>query len=64
MKKIWMVCLIFFLSACSATQILLPYHEEPLCRKGYGTGYCGGISEVYDRIDKDLANKKTSRREN
>ena len=25
-----------------------PYEEEPLCKSGKGTGYCGSVSDVYE----------------
>ncbi len=41
---------LFLLTSCS--RILLPYHEEPLCRKGPGVGFCGSLSEIYEDMEK------------
>lgn len=55
---------VFAASACSLSKIVLPYEEEPLCKIGYGGGYCGSITDVYDRVDKDygVVNGKVKRR--
>lgn len=39
------VMIIFIISGCS--KVLLPYEEEPACKKGIGKGVCGSLSEVY-----------------
>lgn len=33
-------------SGCSS-KVLLPYEDEPLCKRGNGEGMCGSVSEVY-----------------
>lgn len=43
------------------TSIVLPYHEEPLCRKGVTGGYCASMTEVYDEISKDMKQNKKYR---
>lgn len=39
------LCL-FLSSGC--TKLIFPYHEEKICRKGIGQGYCGSVSEIYE----------------
>ena len=53
MKKSAVLALLglsLFLTSCS--RILLPYHEEPLCKKGPGVGFCGSLSEIYEDMEK------------
>jgi hypothetical protein len=35
-------------SGCSS-KILLPYEEEPLCKRGAGEGICGSVSDVHKK---------------
>ncbi|HIC97895.1 MAG TPA: hypothetical protein EYP11_05820 [Aquificaceae bacterium] len=41
--------LALFLTSCA--QVLLPYHEEPLCKKESRVGYCGSLSEIYEDME-------------
>lgn len=53
MKKrlMLLICLATFLfNGCAS--ILMPYAEEPLCKKGISGGYCGNLSEIYE-VTKD-----------
>ncbi|MFA6396633.1 MAG: hypothetical protein WCW84_11765 [Sulfurimonas sp.] len=43
-----MVVSAFLLIGCSS-KILLPYEEEPLCKRGANEGMCGSVSEVYKK---------------
>ena len=38
--------LCFFLSGCA--KLIFHYHEEKICKKGIGQGYCGSVSEIYE----------------
>ena len=40
------VLLSLFLGGCS---VILPYSEDTLCSKGAEGGYCGRISDVYEK---------------
>lgn len=40
-----LIC-ILALAGCSV-KVLLPYEDEPLCKKGPNEGMCGSVSEVY-----------------
>jgi hypothetical protein len=37
------------LSSCS---ILMPYDENPICKRGNHTGLCGSITDVYNYYDQ------------
>ena len=45
--------LLGFLMLTSCSSVLLPYHEEPLCRKGSGVGFCGSLSEIYTDMEEN-----------
>lgn len=51
MRLIFLALGLVFLSSCSS--MLLPYHEEPLCRKGVSGGFCGSLSEIYEDMEKN-----------
>ena len=40
------------------TKLIMPYAEEPMCRKGIVGGYCGSITEVYDVTTEEMKRKK------
>jgi len=49
MKKLKLLLLFLSISVfCSSCSLLLPYEEEPLCRKGKEGGYCGSLLDVYE----------------
>lgn len=45
------------LLATGCAGVLVPYHDEPLCRKGSTGGYCGSVTEVYDAVTGELERK-------
>ncbi len=51
MKKVLVVVIPLLLTA-SCSQLLMSYHEEPLCRKADGVGFCGSLSEIYEDTEK------------
>ena len=55
MKKLLALLFIAALSmsGCSLAKALMPYHEQPLCQRGAGTGYCGSITAVYRQSLKE-----------
>lgn len=44
------LCFSLFVAACST---MMPYADEPLCRKSVSGGYCGSLSDVYDATVRD-----------
>jgi len=60
-RGFWFVILSFFLSSCSS--LLLPYHSEPLCKKGASGGVCGSLSEVYEDLEKEKQGKGKDKKE-
>jgi hypothetical protein len=49
-KKIALITgLTITLAGC--TWLTMPYQDEPLCKKGTGSGYCSSISEVDKKTD-------------
>jgi hypothetical protein len=44
--------------------MIMPYAEEPLCRKGVEGGYCGSLSDVYDAVSYEQYSKQTHNRNN
>mgnify|MGYP000034062335 FL=1 len=51
MKKItlFMGLLVYVLSITGCnSKIFMPYEDEPLCKAGKESGYCGSVSEVYE----------------
>jgi len=51
MRMIFTLVIISLLTG-SCSKILLPYHEEPLCSKKDGVGFCGSLSEIYEDMEK------------
>jgi hypothetical protein len=51
-KKAVLISVVVFLSGCST--LIVPYHNEPLCKKVDGGGYCGSITEVYHAVSEDI----------
>jgi hypothetical protein len=49
--------LFLFASGCST---LMPYHENPLCKRGSETGYCGSVSDVYQQTLREQNKNKGS----
>ena len=50
MKKLFLSGIVLAavaLSCMGCGRILLPYHENFLCNRGAGTGYCGSLRQVY-----------------
>jgi len=50
------------LSGCAS--MIMPYAEEPLCRKGVEGGYCGSLSDVYDAVTCEQYPKQENKRNN
>lgn len=46
-----MAIFILAFTGCSG-KVLLPYEDEPLCKKGPKEGLCGSVSEVYTYSSK------------
>lgn len=47
MKSLFLtIIFILTLTGCNG-KVLLPYEDEPLCKKGPKEGMCGSVSEVY-----------------
>ena len=44
--------------------MIMPYAEEPLCRKGVEGGYCGSLSDVYDAVTCEQYPKQGNNRNN
>lgn len=53
MRKVLFVFAGFSLLLVSCGRVLLPYNEEPLCRKGPSAGFCGSLSEIYEDMEKN-----------
>ncbi len=51
MRRVLILCI--FLSLYSCSGVLLPYHEEPLCRREESVGFCGSLSEIYRDMEKN-----------
>ncbi|WP_165921713.1 hypothetical protein [Sulfuricurvum sp. IAE1] len=47
MKQFIILVMIGFGFVGCSTKVLLPYDDEPLCKRGTGEGMCGSVSEVY-----------------
>lgn len=45
-QMIVLIYVALLLNACSM-KILLPYEEEPSCKRGQKEGMCGSVSEIY-----------------
>jgi hypothetical protein len=56
------ILIALLLSACAS--MIMPYAEEPLCRKGVEGGYCGSLSDVYDAVSYEQYSKQTHNRNN
>lgn len=54
--------LALLLSGCAS--MIMPYAEEPLCRKGVEGGYCGSLTDVYDIVSYEQYLKQTHDRNN
>jgi hypothetical protein len=50
--------LVLLLNGCAS--IIMPYADEPLCRKGVEGGYCGSLSDVYDAVTYEQYPKQTN----
>lgn len=48
MKLTIFILMAILISGCSS-KILLPYEEEPLCKRGPNDGMCGSVSQVYKK---------------
>ena len=46
------------LNSCS---ILMPYEENPACKRGNQTGLCGSITDVYNYYDQGYTIKDAER---
>jgi len=51
--KITILSVLALLLFSGCGKILLPYEEAPLCNIGIGQGYCGSVSNVYDKTTED-----------
>lgn len=58
-RAIVVLMLSLVLSSCA---VMMPYAEEPLCRKSVSGGYCGSLSDVYDATNEaaDTRAKQTN----
>ncbi len=50
--------LALLLSGCA--WLTMPYQDEPLCKKGTGSGYCNSISEVDRKVDSVVKDQSVS----
>jgi len=56
-RIIFSILTVFMISGCA--RLLLPYHEHALCEKGYESGYCGSVKQVYEEsLKQDKENSK------
>ena len=55
MKKTLLLFITLFSLLTSCSKLLLPYNEEPLCRKGPEVGFCGSLSEIYEDMERNPA---------
>ncbi|HHJ63323.1 MAG TPA: hypothetical protein ENJ61_00285 [Aquifex aeolicus] len=53
MKGILILCVFLSLLVGSCGGLLLPYHEEPLCRREGTVGFCGSLSEIYRDMEEN-----------
>jgi len=49
MKKIFIMVLLS-LTVISCSKVMLPYAENPVCRKGVDSGLCGSVPDVYNHL--------------
>lgn len=52
------ICVSLCLFSFGCASLVMPYAEEPLCKKGIAGGYCGSLSDVYEISEMEHPNKK------
>ena len=45
--------LVFSSLTLSCGSFLLPYNEDPVCRKSDQVGFCGSLSDIYDDMNEN-----------
>lgn len=60
-KLIAITGVLLILTGCAS--IIMPYHEDSLCKKGVAGGYCDSLSEIDEYVDQKYFNKAKKRRE-
>lgn len=55
------VAISIWLGLYGCASIVMPYHEDPLCKRGVAGGYCGNLTEIDDYVEQKYLNKKNRR---